>query len=104
MKVRNGFVSNSSSSSFVISIDDLTPRQLRKIQDHIDVAKTRVFREMLEDRGIEDFYVTDDDRWYIDVTEDKVEGSTSMDNFDMRTFLAVIGVDMSRVKWGDGYL
>ncbi len=83
MKVRNGFVSNSSSSSFVIQLDDLTVKQLQKIQDH--------YKEISEDRR--------DDTWAITMGS-VVQGSTSMDNFDMRSLLERIGIDMSKVEWG----
>lgn len=39
MKIRTGFVSNSSSSSFVIKKDKLTRDQIYMIQNHIAVAK-----------------------------------------------------------------
>ena len=35
MKIRNGFVSNSSSSSFVIERKNLSKKQIRKIKNHI---------------------------------------------------------------------
>lgn len=41
MKIRTGFVSNSSSSSFVIRISDLTTEQLEKLsQDYMLLART----------------------------------------------------------------
>lgn len=84
MKVRNGFVSNSSSSSFVINLEDISAKQLKKIQSH----KLRL-----------EFWQNDDDEWTIDVDDDKVSGHTWMDNFDMHEYLKDIGVDMSKVKW-----
>jgi hypothetical protein len=39
MKVRNGFVSNSSSSSFVLDTRDITRRQLSKLIDYLDDDK-----------------------------------------------------------------
>ena len=89
MKIRCGFVSNSSSSSFVINSNDLTPNQMWKITNH---------REEGEKLGIE--YT--DWAWSIDVNEDTISGYTSMDNFDMYEFLEKIGVDMNIVKWGEG--
>ena len=37
MKIRNGFVSNSSSSSFIINKENLTPNQIERIKNHIEV-------------------------------------------------------------------
>lgn len=91
MKVRRGFVSNSSSSSFVIKLDDITARQLQKIQNHA---------ETLPEGDVEAQWVASkEDAWYICVG-DVVIGSTPMDNFDMRRYLISIGVDMSKVEWG----
>lgn len=39
MKLRIGFVTNSSSSSFTIAKSDLTDDQIEKIKNHIKVAK-----------------------------------------------------------------
>jgi len=39
MKIRNGFVSNSSSSSFIIKKSEITPAQLEMIKNHIQIAK-----------------------------------------------------------------
>ncbi len=83
MKIRTGFVSNSSSSSFSIQLDDLSARQLQKIQDH--------HKEISEDSM--------DNAWAITVGS-VVHGSTFMDNFDMRDYLENIGIDMDKVEWG----
>ena len=87
MVIRHGFVSNSSSSSFVIKRDDLTSLQVVLIVHHSQIS---------EWLGLEDT----DCAW--DVREDGicVKGSTLMDNFDMDNFLYLIGVDMEKVDWG----
>ncbi len=87
MKTRHGFVSNSSSSSFVVSRHHLTARQIRLLEDHAENA---------EDAGM---CCNDDDRWSITVRNLVVEGSTIMDNFDMCEYMSRIGIDTKLVKW-----
>jgi len=83
MKHRCGFVSNSSSSSFVVSKLSLTDSQIEAIKNH-------------EKSGLPN---ADSDRWNIDESEYVLSGSTFMDNFDMSEFMELIGVDMTKVKW-----
>jgi len=90
MKIRNGFVSNSSSSSFVMPTDCLTVAQLNKIKNHIGFAKKF-------NMG----YITTYDEWAIIEDEKFIRGNTSMANFDMREFMEKIGIDMSKVEWGE---
>ena len=78
MKIRNGFVSNSSSSSFVIPLIKITAKQLVDINNHSEHT---------------------DCPWHITVTAHTVEGYTDMDNFDMREFFENIGVDENIVNW-----
>jgi hypothetical protein len=93
MKVRNGFVSNSSSSSFIISLGYITARQLTKIENHIE-----------EGQRLEIDCADLDNRWSISVGDRTVEGRTSMDNFSMRDFLRQIGVPDDVIEWeGDDY-
>jgi len=89
MKIRNGFVSNSSSSSFMIKRYYLSDKQIEDIQNHIEVAK-----ECYNDKWIDD-----SDRWYVDVDDKYVVVSTPMDNFDMCYFLLnCIGVKEYYIK------
>lgn len=84
MKIRNGFVSNSSSSSFVIFLDNITTTQLKMIENHGDSDS--------------DY----DDKWVIDSDGSTVRGHTWMDNFDMRSFLTnVVGVSEELISWGE---
>jgi hypothetical protein len=95
MKVRAGFVSNSSSSSFVVRKEFLTPQQLFYIKEHHKMSSE------LYDKGTLSDYCGDDERWGISEDEFVLTGSTSMDNFDMYAFMKHIGVDMDKVEWGD---
>lgn len=86
MKIRTGFVSNSSSSSFVINKYWLSQDQVQKICNHTSIG---------EEMGMSNT----DWSWSITDNEKTIEGSTYMDNFDMREFLENIGVKMNKVKW-----
>lgn len=80
MKIRRGFVSNSSSSSFVVSLRNLSLEQLCKILNY------QIWGEKL---GIE---YAKSDAWNISIRHGMLCGDTFMDNFDMREFLDKIGV------------
>ena len=79
MKIRNGFVSNSSSSSFVIGKNWINGGHLQMILENPN---------------------TD---WEIKEGSDYISGYSHMNNYSMREFLESIGVDMQRVHWGDEY-
>jgi len=94
MKMRRGFVSNSSSSSFVIPLEALSPRQVNKIENHIHFSQG-----MKTEYDNECWYNDEREAWRITVGADEVGGYTCMDNFDMRWFLTQIGVDPEDVEW-----
>ena len=94
MKIINGFVSNSSSASFVINKGDLTPLQLDMISNG---AK---YLNIMADAKYLDFYHKDD-YWDIKENEEEITGCTIIDNFDMRSYLTYIGVESSYIKWFD---
>jgi len=90
MKLRQGFVSNSSSSSFLVLKDYISVKQMEKIENHIELGKKM---------GME--YAEEHDRWSIEDQVDRIKLSTTMDNFDMGEFLDRIGVPEEAVEWRD---
>jgi len=107
MKIRSGFVSNSSSSSFVILRDAISNNQLDMIinmdywiREFINRDENNGGSENLMDK----FCYYESDPWSIEVNDDYVFGETSMDNFSIGDYFEYIKVDMSFVKWDDGYV
>jgi hypothetical protein len=98
MKIRNGFVSNSSSSSFLIPINALGSQQVNMIKNHIEV--TQNWSEYVKGEQEKEIYCDESDRWDIDINEKCVWGYTFMDNFDMRFFLnEIVKVNEKYVYW-----
>ena len=101
MKIRNGFVSNSSSSSFLIPINALKDNQIRMIQSHIDVAKE--WSKYQDEK--KKIYCEDSDKWDIEVTDKCVYGYTFMNNFDMRFFLEeIMNIGEKYTYWSENSL
>lgn len=75
MKIRNGFVSNSSSSSFVVALSMLSEDEKQKILDYVPFSNEET----------EDYR----DHWSIRVDEkrDVMYGFTIMDNGDLSKYL-----------------
>jgi hypothetical protein len=86
MKIRTGFVSNSSSSSFVIPLNAITAEQRQKIYNHIEEGK-KLGMDNCDDYS----------SWSIQ-EEETLTLTTFMDNFNMHSFLDAIGVDMDKVE------
>jgi hypothetical protein len=76
MKTRNGFVSNSSSSSFIVSLKDLTDKDKRKILGYKDYALGSSY---WDERSM--------DYWQMRERDGVLEGWTSMDNKDLSVYL-----------------
>jgi len=110
MKIRKGFVSNSSSSSFIINKKDVNEEQSEKIKNHIEVA-----RKMTEDNpgkyngyGYDEEYsnfgfMGKEDKWNIKFLKHHILLETDMTNFDMEYFLESIGISLTEKKHYDSY-
>lgn len=91
MKVRQDFVTNSSSSSFVISKRHLDDDQILAINEHISLGKKM---------GMYNCCFSNE--WYIYDNDEYIGGDTYQDNFSMHDFLNKIGVNSEIVHWGYG--
>jgi len=100
MKKRIGFVSNSSSSSFIINKDNVSQKQINKIYNHIKEAKGMSSPNNTPE-GYDHKYGWDD-TWNVTENEREILMDTTMDNFDMYEFLIDIGVDKIDIEFGDG--
>ena len=89
MKIRFGFVSNSSDASFAIPLKFLSPFQIEAIIRHATIG------EMLDIAYAED-------KWDVRLTPTHIVGDTSMDNFDMDTLFKYIGVPKRVVQKDSG--
>ncbi len=88
MKTRNGFVSNSSSSSFMIRKSDLTEEQMEGIRSH---GQSQYFKQ----------HGSEGDEWDITENELTICGYTFMDNFCMSEYMQNLGISPSVVRFED---
>ena len=113
MRIRKGFVSNSSSCSFIIPKSELTESQKEAMLNVREVAnKINTQFERVEMEGGDFFrtfaveYFEEDwngDRGRIWETEDMIKGVTSCDNFGMVDYMRMIGIDTSKIQISDDY-
>jgi hypothetical protein len=94
MKTRNGFVSNSSSSSFCLAKKNLTELQISIIKNHIEfheIIKYSVPRAVYF-QELDGYDWTEHDEWHIKEDEESLTGHTTMANFDMDEIFKFIGI------------
>ena len=96
MKTRLGFVSNSSSSSFVIPVAALTEFQKACLIDHIEASN--IIRKFLNHEIDPDY-----EAWRVKESKGWIKGWTSMDNFDIQWLMRQIGIPLHLVQWDEGY-
>lgn len=83
MKIKSDFITNSSSSSFIISKTNLTKKQIWLIHNHIEVGMI-----IANEQGRTEY----ESPWEITETKNEIKCSTSMDNFDLKWYLREIGI------------
>ena len=95
MKIRQGFVSNSSSCSFSILRSHMSLKQYDHLRNHIEYAHLKKWKDK---SGWPSSNCGEGDRWDIVLEDNVVTCSTNMDNFDLLEFVVdVLGIPDSGI-------
>ena len=97
MKIRTGYVSNSSSSSFVIPTAALSPIQKFLIKNHKMVVDKMIAEGDVDPESFG--YWGEYDEWTITDDGYNLHCRTTMNNFNLRIFAEMIGVPGHLIKW-----
>lgn len=102
MKIRSGFVSNSSSSSFVLDKDMMTEEQIELVKNYREYGP-KIFKIISENKELMTIFTQDrsdiedyelcSGGWDIRETSSTLELETNMDNFNMELYLEMLRID-----------
>ena len=95
MKYRSDFVTNSSSSSFIVFKKNLTQKQINAFKNHLKYAKCKKWKDW-KDWEDGEYQWRSYDQWTLyRETDEYLEFHTVVNNFDMEWFARKLGVNDS---------